>query len=72
MSPFNAWVLSKSIETLDVEWKGIHLMHYSLHKSWKAMQKINSLRYPFLESHPQYEICKEADVQWWWYRMLRA
>lgn len=59
LSPFNAWVLSKSLETLDVR-----MERHSSNASWiaeklEAHQKIQWLKYPFLKSHPQYEIAKK-------------
>ena len=59
MSPFNAWVLSRSLETLEVR-----MERHSSNAFWLAQQlehheKINWLKYPFLESHPQYKIAKK-------------
>ena len=59
LSPFNAWVLSKSLETLDVR-----MERHSANASWIAEKlsshkKIKGLRYPFHSSHPQYEIAKK-------------
>lgn len=62
LSPFNAWVLSKSLETLDVrmERHAKNAMH--LAKSLERHPKIVSLRYPFLPSHPQHNIAiKQMD-----------
>jgi len=58
LSPFNAWVLSKSIETLAVRMdrhceNALKLAHW-LEQNPKA----NKVRYPFLSSHPQYDIAK--------------
>jgi len=59
LSPFNAWVLSKSVETLDVR-----MERHASNALWIAEQlqqhpKIKWLKYPFLASHPQYEIAKK-------------
>ena len=59
LSPFNAWLLSKSLETLDVR-----MERHAANAIWIAEQlqnhaKIKSLKYPSLPSHPQYEIGKE-------------
>ncbi len=59
MSPFNAWVLSKSIETLDVRMERHSSNALFIAQKLEGHAKINSLRYPFLESHPQYEIAKK-------------
>ena len=56
MSPFNAWVLSKSIETLDVRMERHSSNALYVAQSLEGHPKIKSLRYPFLPSHPQYEI----------------
>lgn len=56
MSPFNAWVLSRSLETLDVRMerhaKNAMYIASSLQNHWK----ISAIRYPFLENHPQHQI----------------
>lgn len=59
LSPFNAWVLSKSLETLDVR-----MERHASNALWIAEQlqnhpKITSLKYPFLPSHPQHAIAKK-------------
>ena len=56
LSPFNAWVLSKSIETLDVrmERHAINALHIA--KALENHSKISWVKYPFLPSHPQYKI----------------
>jgi O-succinylhomoserine sulfhydrylase len=59
LSPFNAWILSKSLETLDVR-----MERHASNAAWIAGQlqdhkKIRSLKYPFLPSHPQFEIAKK-------------
>ena len=59
MSPFNAWVLSKSIETLDVRMERHSSNALYIAQKLEGHPKINSLRYPFLPSHPQHEIAKK-------------
>ena len=59
MSPFNAWILSKSLETLDVRMqrhsenalKIAEILQSNPHLSW--------VKYPFLPNHPQYEIARK-------------
>ncbi|HEY0039276.1 MAG TPA: aminotransferase class I/II-fold pyridoxal phosphate-dependent enzyme, partial [Flavisolibacter sp.] len=59
LSPFNAWLLSKSIETLEVRMER-HASNASfLAEALQHHEKINSVRYPFLPSHPQYAIAKK-------------
>ena len=59
MSPFNAWVLSKSIETLDVRMERHSSNALYIAQKLEAHPKIKSLRYPFLPSHPQHDIAKK-------------
>ncbi|NCI48105.1 trans-sulfuration enzyme family protein [Sediminibacterium soli] len=59
LSPFNAWVLSKSLETLDVRMERHASNALFIAESLDKHPKIRSLRYPFLESHPQYAIAKK-------------
>jgi O-succinylhomoserine sulfhydrylase len=59
LSPFNAWILSKSLETLavriDRHCKNAHVIAEKL----EASQEINWVKYPFLKSHPQYALAKK-------------
>lgn len=59
MSPFNAWVLSKSIETLDARMERHSSNALFISQQLENHPKIKSLKYPFLQSHPQYEIAKK-------------
>lgn len=56
LSPFNAWLLSKSLETLDVRMERHAKNALHIAKALETHTKITSLRYPFLPSHPQYNI----------------
>ena len=56
LSPFNAWVLSKSLETLDVRMERHAANALFIAESLEKHAKISSFRYPFLPSHPQYAI----------------
>ncbi|MEO8584075.1 MAG: aminotransferase class I/II-fold pyridoxal phosphate-dependent enzyme, partial [Flavitalea sp.] len=56
MSPFNAWVLSKSLETLDVRMERHSSNALHIAKALESHPNIASLRYPFLPSHPQHTI----------------
>ena len=58
LSAFNAWVLSKSIETLDVRMERHSKNALHLATALEGHSKISWLKYPFLKSHPQYEIAK--------------
>ena len=56
LSPFNAWVLSKSIETLDVRMERHASNALCIAQSLETHPSIASLKYPFLASHPHYAI----------------
>jgi len=59
MSPFNAWVLSKSLETLDVRLERHCNNALEIAKRLEEHPSVASVKYPFLESHPHYEIAKK-------------
>jgi O-succinylhomoserine sulfhydrylase len=56
LSPFNAWVLSKSLETLDVRMERHSKNALQIATALEKHPAIASLRYPFLPSHPQHAI----------------
>lgn len=56
LSPFNAWLLSKSVETLDVRMERHALNAELLAKAVEGHPKVSWVRYPFLSSHPQHRI----------------
>ena len=58
LSPFNAWVLSKSLETLAVRVDKHCDNALKLAKFLEGHPKVNWVKYPFLRSHPQYTIAK--------------
>jgi O-succinylhomoserine sulfhydrylase len=59
MSPFNAWILSKSIETLSVRMDR-HCENALTVATWLSQQEaIEQTIYPFLPSHPQYALAKK-------------
>ncbi|MGV3658080.1 MAG: trans-sulfuration enzyme family protein, partial [Chitinophagaceae bacterium] len=59
LSPFNAWVLSKSIETLDVRMERHAANALYLAQKLEGHPAISWLKYPFLPSHPQHAIAKQ-------------
>ena len=59
MSPFNAWVLSRSLETLDVRMERHAKNALFIAKALENNNKISWLKYPELPSHPQYAIAKK-------------
>lgn len=58
LSPFNAWVLSKSLETLFVRIERHTENALQLARTLEGSAELNWVRYPFLPSHPQYEIAR--------------
>ncbi|MEO9894466.1 aminotransferase class I/II-fold pyridoxal phosphate-dependent enzyme [Aurantibacter sp.] len=59
LSPFNAWVLSKSLETLALRVDRHCENALKLAEFLEAHEKVNWVRYPFLKSHPKYDIAKK-------------
>ncbi|MGZ8559677.1 MAG: trans-sulfuration enzyme family protein [Chitinophagaceae bacterium] len=59
MSPFNAWVLSKSLETLFIRMEKHAANALYLAKALQNHAKLSWVKYPFLHDHPQYEIAKK-------------
>jgi O-succinylhomoserine sulfhydrylase len=59
LSPFNAWVLSKSLDTLEVRMERHASNAWFLADNLKGHEKISWLKYPFLDTHPQYAIAKK-------------
>ena len=59
MSPFNAWVLSKSLETLAVRTEKHCENALKLATYLEAHPKVTWVKYPFLKSHPKYDIAKK-------------
>jgi len=59
MSPFNAWVLSKSLETLAIRVEKHCENALKIGEYLEAHPKVNWVKYPFLKSHPKYEIAKK-------------
>ncbi len=58
MSPFNAWVLSKSLETLSIRMER-HCWNALRMAEWLEQQPgVARVYYPHLSSHPQYELAK--------------
>ena len=58
MSPFNAWVLLKGLETLDLRVRAATAAAYDLAQWLEAQPHVASVRYPFLPSHPQYDLAR--------------
>lgn len=59
LSPFDAWVLSKSLETLAVRVEKHSENALKLAAFLENHVKVSKIKYPFLASHPQYNIAKK-------------
>ena len=59
LSPFNAWLLSKSLDTLEVRMERHAATAEYLSGKLQDHPAISWLKYPFLPTHPQYAIAKK-------------
>ena len=58
LSPFNAWVLSKSLELLDLRMQKHSENALALAEALDGHAALFQVKYPYLKSHPQYELAK--------------
>ncbi|MFN3917712.1 MAG: trans-sulfuration enzyme family protein [Flavobacteriales bacterium] len=63
ISPFNAWILSKSMETLAVRMDRHCSNALAIAEALEGHSKLEWVKYPFLASHPQYEVAKKQMKQ---------
>jgi len=63
MSPFNAWILSKSLETLPLRMDRHCSNALALAEMLENNEEVELVRYPFLPSHPQYQLAKKQMKQ---------
>ena len=56
LSPFNAWVLSKSLETLAVRVEKHCENALKVAEFLETHEQVLKVKYPFLKSHPQYAV----------------
>jgi O-succinylhomoserine sulfhydrylase len=59
LSPFNAWVLTKSLETLAVRMDRHCQNALALAQYLEGNTEIERVKYPFLPSHPQYDLARK-------------
>jgi O-succinylhomoserine sulfhydrylase len=59
LSPFNAWVLSKSLETLGVRVDRHCENALKVAEFLEGNKSVNWVKYPFLKSHPQFKLAKK-------------
>ena len=58
MSPFNAWVLVKGLETLSLRVEKQAASALAVAQSLEAHSRVTRVVYPWLESHPQHELAR--------------
>ena len=63
LSPFNAWILSKSIELLPLRMEKHSSNALNIAKNLEGNSQVKWVKYPHLESHPQYQIAKKQ-MKW--------
>ena len=59
ISPFNAWIISRSIETLPLRMQRHGENAMKLARFLESHPKVKFVRYPGLKSHPQHELAKK-------------
>ncbi|MCW9708029.1 trans-sulfuration enzyme family protein [Fodinibius salsisoli] len=63
LSPFNAWMFSKSLETLPARMDRHCSNALALAEFLEDQQNVEWVKYPFLPSHPQYKLAKKQMKQ---------
>ena len=58
LSPFNAWVLLKGLETMSVRVNYSNASAHRIAEFLEAHPAVRWVRYPFLPSHPQHDLAK--------------
>lgn len=58
LSPFNGWLLSQALETLPLRMERHCANALALAQWLESRAGVQSVRYPFLPSHPQYELAR--------------
>jgi O-succinylhomoserine sulfhydrylase len=58
MSPFNAWVLTKGLETMSMRVERSSASALRIARWLEQQDKVRAVRYPFLDSHPQLDLAK--------------
>src|SRR6201996_3187648 len=62
LSPFNAWTLLKGLETLAVRVEHQNTAALRIAEFLESHPAVSWVRYPFLSSHPQYDLAKRQMV----------
>ena len=61
-SPFNAWTLLKGMETLKLRVMAQCEAALTVARFLETQPAVSRVIYPFLDSHPQHELCKRQMV----------
>jgi O-succinylhomoserine sulfhydrylase len=59
LSPFNAWVLLKSLETMEMRVQRMCQNAQAIAEFFETRKEIKSVKYPGLKSHPDYAIVQK-------------
>jgi O-succinylhomoserine sulfhydrylase len=59
LSPFNAWVLTKSLETMSMRVEKMNASAHEIALKLEQLPGIKRVWYPFLDSHPQSALAKK-------------
>jgi O-succinylhomoserine sulfhydrylase len=59
LSPFNAWVLLKSLETLAMRVERMNASAQTIAEYLETLEGIEKVNYPFLISHPSYQLARK-------------
>ncbi|SFN41089.1 O-succinylhomoserine sulfhydrylase [Paenimyroides ummariense] len=59
LAPFNAWIFSKSLETLSIRVEKHSENALKVAQFLESHPAVSNVKYPFLPSHPQYQIAKK-------------
>ncbi|MBF0723106.1 O-succinylhomoserine sulfhydrylase [Sanguibacter inulinus] len=62
LSPFNAWVLLKGLETLPIRVAAQTAAALRVAEHLETLPGITRVRYPFLPSHPQHELARKQQT----------
>jgi O-succinylhomoserine sulfhydrylase len=63
LSPFNAWLLSRSLETLEVRMQRHSENALEVARFLEGRDDVTDVRYPLLPSHPQHAVAKKQ-MKW--------
>ncbi|MCX5041969.1 O-succinylhomoserine sulfhydrylase [Aldersonia sp. NBC_00410] len=58
LSPFNAWTLLKGLETMPLRVRQSTSSAFEIAKFLEGNSAVKWVKYPFLESHPQYDLAR--------------